>query len=193
LLSVLSTYEVTIRVSEDRCDYSNNFIHPREKVQTLSEWSVAPFLTLVFFFVHKREISYNRGEFLTTTAGFALLHFIRSCLHICQCRGYTKVSSSLYGNCEIKARCDGSQTVASGGKCRRGSVQPGTSRGYREIALWLAGRHVAPVNNSLANLYRCFSATMIYLRQEMYPSIYVHFDITFTIGRDSWHLIKRNN
>jgi len=137
LLSVLSTYEVTIRVSEDRCDYSNNFIHPREKVQTLSEWSVAPFLTLVFFFVHKREISYNRGEFLTTTAGFALLHFIRSCLHICQCRGYTKVSSSLYGNCEIKARCDGSQTVASGGKCRRGSVQPGTSRGYREIALWL--------------------------------------------------------
>jgi len=94
------------------------------------------------------------------------------------------------GNCEIKARCDGSQTVASGGKCRRGSVQPSTSRGYKEIALWLAGRHVAPVNNSLANLYRCFSATMIYLRQEMYPSsIYVHFDITFTTGRDSWHSI----
>lgn len=93
-----------------------------------------------FFFSYTNVGSYN-GRFLTATAEIALLHFIRSCLRIYQCRGYTKVSSGLYGNCEIKARYGGSQTVASGGRCRRGSVQPGTSRSYREIALWLAGRH----------------------------------------------------
>lgn len=120
-----------------------NFSQPRKKARISCLDGVVPFPVLDFF-SYTNAGSYN-GCFLTVTTRFALLHFIRSCLRIYQCRGYTKVSSGLYGNCEIKARYDGSQTVASGGRCRRGNVQPGTSRGYREIALWLAARHVAPV------------------------------------------------
>lgn len=47
------------------------------------------------------------------------------------------------------------------------------------------------VNNSLANLYRCFNVTTIQDKKCIPRLTYMHSDITFTI-RDPWRFIKKN-
>lgn len=145
----------------------DNFIHLREKVRTP---------TLEFFLSYTNAGSCNWGILDCDRAVCVAPLHPKLFAHLPMSRVHKGVEWSireLRDQSSLRRKPNGGiRREMQTRECTAGY----TSRGYRKIALRLGGRYVAPnaVNNSLANLCRCFNAMTIRLRRETYPSpIYV--------------------
>lgn len=153
-----------------------DFHPPRESANSASALA-PPYFPPSDFFRPQTWETYKRGflagDLRCSTSSGAVCAFTNV-------TEYTMVSSSRYGGLrhrEIKARYDGSRTEGSPRGCRRESVRLSTSRGYREIALRLAGGHVVALGEHFSGkpirqVLQC--NVTIHLRQEMVSFTWLH-------------------